>query len=143
MRTKLSLVILLSALILFGSTSVYIGVGQTSTPILPFSQVQPGMKGIGKTVVRGTTIEDFFIEVIDVIEGPQLLNSFILIKAAGRAIEESGGIAQGMSGSPVFVDGKLIGAISMAAAWAVPQDALALVTPIESMLELLRESFML
>jgi len=44
-----------------------------------------------------------------------------------------------MSGSPVFVDGKLIGAISMAAAWAVPQDALALVTPIESMLELLRE----
>jgi len=63
--------------------------------------------------------------------------------AAGRAIEESGGIAQGMSVSPVFVDGKLLGAISMAAAWAVPQDALALVTPIESMLELLRESFML
>lgn len=139
MRAKLSLLILLGALMLFGFAPVYIGVGQASTPILPFSQVQPGMKGIGKTVVRGTTIEDFFIEVIDVIEGPQLLNSFILIKAAGKAIEESGGIAQGMSGSPVFVDGKLIGAISMAAAWAVPQDALALVTPIESMLELLRE----
>ncbi len=139
MRTKHSLLIFLSALLLFGFSSVYEIVSQVSTPILPFSQVQPGMKGIGKTVVRGTTIEDFFIEVIDVIEGPQLLNSFILIKAAGKAIEESGGIAQGMSGSPVFVDGKLIGAISMAAAWAVPQDALALVTPIESMLELLRE----
>ncbi len=138
MRTKFGLAVLLSALLLFSSFSVYEIWSQPSTPILPFSQVQPGMKGIGKTVVRGTTIEDFFIEVIDVIEGPQLLNSFILIKAAGKAIEESGGIAQGMSGSPVYIDGKLIGAISMAAAWAVPQDALALVTPIESMLELLQ-----
>lgn len=109
---------------------------QVQTPILPFAQVQPGMKGIGKTVVQGTEIEDFFVEVVDVIEGPSLLNSFILIRARGDAIERSGGIAQGMSGSPVYVDGKLMGAISMAAAWAVPEDALALVTPIESMLEL-------
>jgi hypothetical protein len=139
MRSKVGLIVVLIILLLWGSSSTLELRSQpiTSTPILPFPQVQPGMKGIGKTVVRGTTIEDFFVEVIDVIEGPQLLNSFILVRASGKAIEESGGISQGMSGSPVYVDGKLIGAISMAAAWAVPQDALALVTPIESMLELL------
>ena len=77
------------------------------------SEVQPGMRGIGKTVIQGTTIEEFDVEIIGVFTnlgydgGP-----LIFMKISGDVVEASGGVAGGYSGSPIFIDGKLIGAIS-------------------------------
>jgi len=95
-------------------------------------QIKVGMTGIGKTVVAWDTISDFRI-----IDQPGDLSDFIVIRVSGEAIGRSGGIAQGMSGSPVYINGKLIGALSRAAAWSKAITPIGLVTPIEAMLPLL------
>jgi len=108
--------------------------------IIPLSQVQAGMRGWGLTVVAGTEVSRFEVEVIGVIDEPGEQNDFIVIRAYGDAVERSGGIAQGMSGSPVYLEGKLAGALSRAAMWsAEPERPLGLVTPIEAMLKVLAE----
>lgn len=105
---------------------------------LPLSQVKPGMVGIGKTAVRGNLIEEFNITVVGVIDNPGDGNDWILVRAGGRAIELSGGVAAGMSGSPVYVDGKLIGAVRAAWYWAASPNPIIYLTPIEKMLEMLK-----
>jgi len=107
-------------------------------PFLFLKDLKPGMEGIGKTVVKGDTIESFPIKIVGVVDNPGELNDFILIRASGEAIKASGGIAAGMSGSPVFVDGKLIGAIAAAAIFDVSESPIAVVTPIASMLQLVK-----
>ncbi|MBC7097632.1 hypothetical protein H5T52_00675 [Candidatus Bipolaricaulota bacterium] len=108
--------------------------------IIPLSQIQAGMKGWGLTVVAGEEVSRFEVEVIGVIDEPGEQNDFIVIRAFGEAIERSGGISQGMSGSPVYLEGKLAGALSRAAMWsAEPDRPLGLVTPIEAMLKVLAE----
>ena len=102
-------------------------------PIIPISEVKPGMKGLCRTVVRGTEIVSFPVEVLDVIPRGGTPKNFILIKASGKIIEESGGIAAGMSGSPLYIDGKLAGAIGYA--WRFSMHDMGLVTPIEDMME--------
>ena len=76
--------------------------------VMPLDQVRPGMVGVGRTVFEGTKIEEFRVEIIGVLENV----------APGRAhpraphggpLEKTGVIA-GMSGSPVLIDGKLVGA---------------------------------
>lgn len=81
-------------------------------PILPLSEIRPGMKGIGKTVFIGHNIEDFGVEVIDKIENfyPQL--DVILVRMTGEQAERAG-IVSGMSGSPVYINDKLVGALAM------------------------------
>ncbi|MFQ5794510.1 MAG: SpoIVB peptidase S55 domain-containing protein [Candidatus Bipolaricaulia bacterium] len=100
-------------------------------------QLTPGMVGIGKTVIQGNLIEEFEVEIIDILDNPKTLNDFIVVRVRGDVIDRAGGIAQGMSGSPVYIDGKLIGALSRAANWDDSDDPIGLVTPIEVMLELL------
>jgi hypothetical protein len=68
--------------------------------------IEPGMKGTGKTVFHGTEPGDFDVEVIAVLKGAGKLSDLVLIRASGQAIEAAGGIAEGMSGSPVYVDGR-------------------------------------
>ena len=108
--------------------------------ILPFGDVEVGMKGYGLTVVAGDEISRFEVEVVGIIDEPGVENDFIVVRAYGDAVERSGGIAQGMSGSPVYLEGKLAGALSRTALWAAePERPLGLVTPIEPMLEILEE----
>ncbi len=102
--------------------------------IMSLEEIKPGMAGIGKTVFCGNEIGEFSVEVIDVIEESGLDNQLILIKAGGKKIDEIGGIAAGMSGSPVYIDNKLIGAIGYG--WDNADSRYALVTPIEKMFEL-------
>lgn len=102
---------------------------------MPLAEVRPGMQGLGKTVVRGDTIETFHVQVIDVIDNPGP-HDYILVRVSGGAIASSGGVASGMSGSPVYIDGKLIGALRASALWQTSTDPLAWLTPIESMLGL-------
>jgi len=128
----------LAALVLVG----VLGQMAASAPaeIIPLSQVQAGMRGWGLTVVAGTEVSRFEVEVIGVIDEPGEQNDFIVIRAFGDAVERSGGIAQGMSGSPIYLEGKLAGALSRAAMWsAEPERPLGLVTPIEAMLKVLAE----
>lgn len=82
---------------------------------LPIRKIVPGMKGYGLTVFKGSAITKFPVQVLGVVpgEGPGG-DELILVRVSGKDIQASGGIALGMSGSPVYIDGKLIGAISSA-----------------------------
>ncbi len=119
---------------------VVLGATALAVEIMPFAEVTPGMRGYGLTVVAGTEISRFEVEVVGVIDQPGTENDFIVVRASGDAVERSGGIAQGMSGSPVYLDGKLAGALSRTALWgAEPERPLGLVTPIEPMLQILED----
>lgn len=114
--------------------------GVLAQEILPFKDVEVGMKGYGLTVVAGDEISRFEVEVVGIIDEPGVENDFIVVRAFGDAVERSGGIAQGMSGSPIYLEGKLAGALSRTGLWsAEPERPLGLVTPIEPMLEILQE----
>jgi hypothetical protein len=103
-------------------------------PIMPVSQVKPGMKGKCRTVVRGTKIVTFDAEVVDVIPNQGAPRHLILVRASGPLMERTGGIAAGMSGSPFYIDGKLVGAVGYG--WPFSRHDLGLVTPIEDMIAL-------
>ena len=104
------------------------------TPLMPVEDLKPGMRGYAKTVISGDTIETFPIEVLGVT-GSDSMGYQILIRAGGDVIARSGGIAQGMSGSPVYIDGRLAGAIAYGKAFTDPH--YCLLTPIHDMLDLL------
>jgi hypothetical protein len=104
-------------------------------PIIEVRDVVPGMRGTGKTVFHGTQPEDFDVEVIAVLDGAGKLSDLILIRVSGPAIEDAGGIAEGMSGSPVYVDGKLMGAIAYV--FSGSDHFMGMVTPISDMLKIL------
>jgi hypothetical protein len=101
---------------------------------MTLDEIKPGMAGTARTVFQGYKVEEFPVEIIDIVkEG--LNKKLILFKAGGEKIEELGGIASGMSGSPVYVDGKLIGAIAYG--WTFSDHRYGMITPIEDMLKLL------
>ncbi len=102
--------------------------------ILPLKDVKPGMHATAWTVFSGMTAEPVPVEIIGVWHnamGPR--QDVIMAKMGGKA--ERTGVAGGMSGSPVYVDGKLIGAVALRLSQFSP-DAICGITPIESMLEI-------
>jgi sugar lactone lactonase YvrE len=104
--------------------------------IMPVSEVRAGMKGYGLTVFRGTRIERFEVEIVSVMPKANLDRPLILVNLSGGPISRRGAyLIQGMSGSPIYVNGKLLGAFSMGNAW--PKEPQGMVTPIEDMLEAL------
>jgi hypothetical protein len=101
--------------------------------LMPVADVKPGMVGVGRTIFAGDRLEDFKVEIIgtlDNIIGPG--RQLILAKLSGGPLAETGVIA-GMSGSPVYIDGKLVGAVSYALG-SFPKEPLAGITPIGEML---------
>ena len=95
--------------------------------------VEPGMKGVAKTVIFGTRIDEFEITVIQVARGRGFDNRpMLLCRAEGWVMDFTGGIAGGMSGSPVYFDGKLGGAVS--GHWSNTDQKTCIVTPIDQML---------
>src|SRR5687767_7126515 len=78
---------------------------------MPISEVRRGMRGEARTVVLGTAVEAFDVEILAVMPGAGPAGDLILIRASGPIVRRTGGIAAGMSGSPVFVNGRLVGAI--------------------------------
>ncbi len=93
------------------------------------------MRGEARTVVRGVAVESFDIEVLAVIPRAGPAGDLILIRASGPLIRRTGGIAAGMSGSPVYLNGRLAGAIGFG--WPFSDHSLGLVTPIGDMLQAL------
>src|SRR5579864_2627 len=137
------------AVILLNVFFVLVGVGlaqsrpasQTAQPvpattqIMKVDDVRPGMKGVGYTVFEGTKPEPMGVEVLGVLRnlnGPK--SDVVLVRLTGEKPEFTGVVA-GMSGSPVYIDGKLLGAI----AYRIGQfskEPIAGITPIEQMLEI-------
>jgi hypothetical protein len=105
--------------------------GGPPPPLLKLADVRPGMVGQALTVFQGTKPEPFKIRVVAVLRQFLPKQDVILIRAEDPRVEHSG-IVAGMSGSPVYVDGKLMGAIAYA--WSFAKDPLGGVTPIENML---------
>lgn len=103
-----------------------------SGEFLTVDELHAGMKGVGKTVFRGTEIEEFGVEIIGVMRNASADGDIILGKTSGGPLAQTG-IIQGMSGSPVYVDGKLIGAIAFA--WSFSKEPIAGITPIAEMLD--------
>jgi hypothetical protein len=104
---------------------------EAATVTMPLAQVKPGMKGRGKTVFAGQAIEEFEAEILGVLANASPKRHIILARLKGRGLESTG-IIGGMSGSPVYVDGKLIGAVAYG--FSFSKDAIAGITPIEEML---------
>jgi hypothetical protein len=100
--------------------------------ILPLDQVKPGMVGIGRTVFEGSRIEEFRVQIIGVLENVGPKQSLILARLEGGPLEKTGVIA-GMSGSPVFIDGKLVGAVSYG--FPFSKETIGGITPIGEMIE--------
>jgi len=120
------------------ATSVASGESATasdSPKILPLDQVKAGMRGVAYTVFEGTTPEPMQVEVLGVLKnmnGPK--SDMILIRLHGQKVEYTGVVA-GMSGSPVYIDGKLMGALAFRIG-TFSKEPIAGVTPIEEMLEI-------
>src|SRR5438093_4394612 len=106
---------------------------QQAPETLPLSQVRPGMRGYAYTIFAGDQIEKFDLEVIGVLDnflGPK--QSIILVQLKGPKVEHTGVVA-GMSGSPVYLDGKLAGALSLKLG-IFTKEPIAGVTPIQDVL---------
>src|ERR1700730_18365676 len=104
-----------------------------SNEILRLDQVQPGMQGYAYTIFAGDQVEKFDLEVIGVMPnflGPR--QSIILVQLKGPKVEHTG-VGAGMSGSPVYIEGKLAGALSLQLG-VFTKEAIAGVTPIQDVL---------
>lgn len=97
--------------------------------------LRPGMKGVGRTVMVGNTLEEFNVEILGVQRGVSPGRDMILCRLSGCNLEHAG-IIQGMSGSPITIDGKLVGAVAYA--WEFGKDPIAGVTPFSQMVEYVR-----
>jgi len=105
-----------------------------ATPLMPISEIRPGMVGVGHTVFAGTRVEEFRAHIIGVIEnvmGPR--RNMILARLEGGPLAQTGVIA-GMSGSPVYIDGRLIGAVAYSLG-SFSKEPIAGITPIHEMTE--------
>jgi hypothetical protein len=109
------------------------GILAAQSPILPLREVKAGMIGTGRTVFQGDRIDEFRAEILGVMENAGPRQSLILARLSGGALAETG-VLQGMSGSPVYVEGKLIGAV--ATAFSFSKEPIAGIRPIEDMLAL-------
>jgi hypothetical protein len=103
--------------------------------VLPLDQVRPGMIGVGRTVFEGTRIEEFKVQVIGVLENVGPRQSMIVARLEGGPLEKTGVIA-GMSGSPVYIDGKLLGAVAYG--FPFSKETIAGITPIGEMIDATR-----
>ncbi len=101
------------------------------------AEVKPGMKGVGYTVFQGTTIETFEVEVIGVIYGYAPARDAIIARIAGGPIDTAG-VIQGMSGSPIYLDGRLAGAVAFG--WTFMTEPICGIQPIQHMLPVLHEA---
>jgi hypothetical protein len=113
----------------------------TATPVhsqqkqefFPLEKVEPGLKGVGKTIFVGDKIEEFQVEILGVLKNAAApKHDIILARLAGGPLEKTGVIA-GMSGSPVYIDGKLLGAVALG--FPFSKEPLAGITPISEMLD--------
>src|SRR6202167_1031307 len=99
--------------------------------IFPLKDIRAGQHGVGRTVFSGSRVEEFDVEILGVLENLAPKESIILGRLKGGPLAETG-VMQGMSGSPVYIDGRLAGAVALRFPYS--KDAIAGIRPIEDML---------
>src|SRR5881409_84900 len=120
----------LAPLLLF--TIIGLSVLSAAPPQMAVTEIRPGMVGIGRTVFEGTRVEEFKVRIIGVIENViGTRRNLILARLEGGPLANTGVIA-GMSGSPVYIDGRLVGAVSYALG-SFSKEPIAGITPIDEM----------
>ncbi|MFN2362836.1 MAG: SpoIVB peptidase S55 domain-containing protein [Halarsenatibacteraceae bacterium] len=102
---------------------------------MAYNDLEVGDTGYGRTVFSGIEIEEFEFEIVDLMRNYEPGRNFILVKLEGEKIDETNGVASGMSGSPLYIDDKIIGAIAYG--WFQGENRYVLATPIEEMLEII------
>jgi len=114
-----------------------VGWCQSNMELFPLKDIKPGLKGVGRTIFQGEQIEEFQVEILGVLKNvlaPK--RDLILARLSGGPLEKTGVIA-GMSGSPVYIDGKLIGAVAIS--FPFSKEPLAGITPIGQMVQVVPE----
>jgi hypothetical protein len=105
--------------------------------LMALDQVHAGMKGYGLTVFQGSKPERFDVEVLGILDGvPGPKQSLVIARLSGPLVDRTGVFA-GMSGSPVYIDGKLVGAVAYAFPFA--KEPIAGITPIKYMIDVFEE----
>jgi hypothetical protein len=140
---SLALVLVLSGLFLVDSavaqkSSASPGAGKSAAPndarLFPLEDLRPGMKGIARTVFAGSEPQEFGVEILGVLPGfPGPHQSGIIARLSGSNAEKTGVFA-GMSGSPVYIDGRLVGAIAFS--FPFSKEPIAGITPIQEMIDI-------
>jgi hypothetical protein len=103
-------------------------------PVFPLEDIKPGMKGTARTVFSGSDTQEFGVEILGVLPGfPGPRQSAIIGKLTGSNVEKTGVFA-GMSGSPVYIDGKIVGAIAFS--FPFSKEPIAGITPIKQMIDI-------
>ncbi|MFQ5791188.1 MAG: SpoIVB peptidase S55 domain-containing protein, partial [Acidobacteriota bacterium] len=108
------------------------GAAAVAVELLPVAELQPGMVGEGQTVFSGERVDRFKVTILGVLHNFGPKQDMILARLEGGPLAETG-VAAGMSGSPVYVDGKLIGAIAYS--FPFSKEPIAGITPIQEMIE--------
>jgi hypothetical protein len=111
--------------------------GWAQPDFFKIEDLRPGMKGIGKTCFEGTRPEEFQVEILGVLHGVNPGADAVLARFSGNRLDKVG-IFEGMSGSPVFIDGKLLGAVAFSYAFA--KEAIGGITPITQMVDAFKEN---
>ncbi|MBI5283072.1 MAG: hypothetical protein HY858_15405 [Candidatus Solibacter usitatus] len=109
----------------------FVAAAQTP-PLLPLKDVRAGMKITGRTVFSGSRVEEFQGEILGVLENSGPKQSIILARLSGGPLDKTG-VMQGMSGSPVYYQGRLMGAVALS--FPFSKDPVAGIRPIEEMLQ--------
>lgn len=120
---------MISAAVGYGVASA----AQARSDLMPLENVKPGMKGYGLTVMSGVKPEKFDVEIISVLKGFRPDQDLILIKTPNHPRLEAAKTVAGMSGSPIYLEGKMIGAYAYG--WTFGAEPIAGVTPIKNMLD--------
>jgi len=106
--------------------------GWSAVEFFPIDKIKPGMKGVGKTCYLGTKPEEFQVEVLGVLRGISPGADAVLARLSGGPLERTG-VFEGMSGSPVYIEGKLVGAVAFSFPFA--KEAIGGITPIKQMID--------
>jgi len=115
----------------FGGLAIAAATIHAAPGIFPLKDIRAGQHGVGRTVFSGSRVEEFDVEILGVLENMSPKESIILGRLKGGPLEHTG-VMQGMSGSPVYIDGKLAGAVALSFPYS--KDAIAGIRPIEDML---------
>ncbi len=109
---------------------------RSQTGFFRVDDIKPGMKGIGKTCYRGGNPEEFQVEILGIMRHVSPGGDAILARLTGGPLADTG-VFEGMSGSPVYLDGKLLGAVAFSFPFA--KEAIAGITPITQMVDAFTE----
>jgi SpoIVB peptidase S55 len=119
--------------ILLSALAALLALSAAAQQTMPLSQIRKGMRGYGVTVFEGTRLDRFDVEILGVLNNIGPGQDLILAKIDSPTVQRAGVIA-GMSGSPIYIDGKVIGALAYS--WQFSKEPVAGITPIEQMLKI-------